>query len=75
MRREGEIELWQAADVLEMSEEALGKLAEERKLTVRRSENCVFFLRSEIEEIELCQLNETLSARDSEESSADACSE
>ena len=67
MRKKGEIELWQAADLLEMSEGAFGRLAEEAKLTVRRRGKAVFFLRREIEEIELRQLHETLAARDAEE--------
>jgi hypothetical protein len=46
-----EVDLAEAVDMLDVSEEVLGKLAEEGKLKSRRADGTIYFLREQIDEI------------------------
>jgi hypothetical protein len=51
MQRPEEIELWDAADELDVPEEVLGRLIEEGKLKCRRADGRVYVLKGEIDKI------------------------
>ncbi|MGB2679142.1 MAG: hypothetical protein WAN12_18825 [Candidatus Acidiferrum sp.] len=46
-----EVDLLQAMFMLEVPEEVLGRLVEEKKLRTRRVDGTIYFLRSEIEQL------------------------
>jgi len=46
-----EVDLFEAMDMLDVTEEVLGKLAEEGKLKSRRADGTVYFVREEIDQI------------------------
>jgi hypothetical protein len=58
MKRDDEVELWDAADELDVPEEVLGKMAEEGKLKSRRADGTIYFLREQIEELVDRQIQE-----------------
>src|ERR1700719_3704774 len=55
------VDLFEAMDMLDVTEDVLGKLAEEGKLKSRRADGTVYFLREEIEQIIDRQIDEVRS--------------
>lgn len=58
MQRRDEIALLDAADLLEMPQESLCRLAEEKKLKSRCADGELYFLREEIEALHCEQVEE-----------------
>ena len=58
MQRHDEIELWDAADQLDVPEEVLGRLAAEGIIKSRHADGRIYFLREEIEALEDRQIEE-----------------
>jgi hypothetical protein len=46
-----EVDLLEAMDMLDVSEEFLGKMAEEGKLKSRRADGTIYFVREEIDDL------------------------
>ncbi len=64
MQRDDEIELWDAADELDLPEDALGRMIEQGKLKSRRADGTVYVLYEEIEQLIERQREEFRSAGD-----------
>jgi hypothetical protein len=51
MRKEGEVDLLEAMDMLDSPEEFFGKMVEAGKLKARRADGTIYFLRAQIEDL------------------------
>ncbi|MGO9639890.1 MAG: hypothetical protein ACLP1Y_01110 [Candidatus Acidiferrales bacterium] len=50
-KRSEEIDLFEAVDLTDLSEELLGRLVEQGKVKARRADGTIYFLREEVEEL------------------------
>jgi hypothetical protein len=60
MRRQEEVDVLEAADLLDLPPDTVGKLVEQEKLKSRRADGTVYFLRTQIEELGRRQLEELI---------------
>lgn len=60
MRKMEEVDVLEAADLLDLPPEIVGKLVEQENLRCRRADGTVYFLRAQIEALSHRQLDELI---------------
>jgi len=62
--RKDEVDFLEAIDMLDVSEEVLGRISEEGKVKSRRADGTIYFLREEIEDLIDQQIEEARATAD-----------